>query len=157
MNKYLTLEEKQSLVNMLQKHYTIEEGPFISNLTEDNEEKVELTLKAFSLKGRTLEAKAKLATSVSTKNLGIVQIDHLKEKLCLIKCIKECTNVSLKDAKELVDALVSRFSDGTYVWNPFKVGDEKDCKFTMKNWTAIAFNLGTLCDERGETFKWHYV
>ena len=157
MNKYLTLEEKQSLVNMLQKHYAIEEGPFISNLTEDDEEKVELTLKAFSLKGRTLEAKAKLATSVSTKNLGIVQIDHLEDKLYFIKYVKECKNISLKDAKELVDALVSRFSDGTYVWNPFKVGDEKDCKFTMKNWAAIAFNIGIACDTAGRTFKWHYV
>ena len=157
MNKYLTLEEKQSLVNMLQKHYTIEEGPFISNLAEYDEEKVELTLKAFSLKGRTLEAKAKLATSVSTKNLGIVQIDHFEYKLCLIKYVKECTNIGLKEAKELVDTLISRFSDGTHVWNPFKVGEEKDCKFTMKDWTTIAFHVSAFCEERGETFKWHYV
>jgi hypothetical protein len=140
---------------MLQKHYTIEEGPFISNLAEDDEEKVELTLKAFSLEGRTLEAKTKLVDNAPTEASNIVQIDQLYSPLYLVKAIKEHTSMSLAEAKDVVDKLKNHFNDGTMVWLPLKVGNTPDCKFTKELWHTISDYMKSMGGNG--SFKWHWV
>lgn len=153
----LTLQDKKTLMEMLRKHYSINESAFIKAIAQNEEEEVELTLKAFSLKGKSKVAVQQIKEEDEKPDFKIVQIDHLNNHLYLVKAIKEVCNVGLAQAKDMTDFIRSHFSDGTSIWNPFKVGDTSDCKFSFEHWSSIVTQVLILADEHNTTFKWHYV
>lgn len=157
----LTLQDKKALMEMLHKHYSIDESAFIKAITENEEEEVELTLKAFSLAQRTQEAKAKLVQEDNSE-FQTVQIDHLDSKLALVKAIKETTELGLVECKAIADQIVSFSTDAKYVFTPFKVGVNNNgsirtgfCTFTTSQWLAICDYLRKNCGIN--TIKWHYA
>lgn len=145
---------------MLHKHYSIDESAFIKAIAQNEEEEVELTLKAFSLAQRTQEAKAKLAQEDEFA-FRIVQIDHLNDgvlyngKLTLIKAMKEFTKLGLAECKAIADQIVS-FDKDKLLFNPFKIGvNNKVYTFTESQWLALC---GYLRKSYGiDAIKWHYV
>ena len=150
----LTLQDKQALIGMLQKHYSIDESAFIKTIAQNEEEEVELTLKAFSLAQRTQEAKAKLAQEDNFE-FQIVQIDRIDGKLTLIKAIKETTNLGLAECKHIADQIVYLGKD-KLLYNPFKVGvNNKVYTFTTTQWLAICEYLRK--NYGMNAIKWHYV
>ena len=143
----LTLQDKKTLMGMLQKHYSINESAFIKAIAQNEEEEVELTLKAFSLAPRTQESNFEFKT---------VQIDYVDGKLTLIKAIKETTHLGLAECKAIGDQIVSFTTGGGYVFTPFKVGvNNKVYTFTTSQWTAICDYL--LSNYGLNSIKWHYV
>lgn len=147
----LTLQDKKELMDMLCKHYSIEESAFIKAIAQNEEEEVELTLKAFSIAG-----KPKDDVKLGKSPYATVQIDELYNKLQLIKAIKEATKLDLKEAKDFVDTIVSfdskqalSINERMYIFTPFKIGPNE--RITVPQWKAIVNNIGD-----GE-LKWHFV
>lgn len=158
--KQLTFQDKKTLIEMLSKHYTIDESAFIKAIAQNEEEEVELTLKAFSLTQRTQEAKAKLVQEDNFE-FRVVQIDHFNNgsmfdcKIAFIKAIKETININLVECKAIVDQIMS-FGKDKPLFNPFKVGmNNKVYTFTLNQWLAICVYLRTSYGK--DAIKWHYV
>lgn len=82
------------LTNLLEKHYELpdEMKRFIDRLSENEDEKDVLTLIAYSVK----ECAA-----------NDVIITKCSSKLLFVKLLKEATGIHLKDAKDIVDKIVS--------------------------------------------------
>ena len=155
--KQLTLHDKKVLMGMLHKHYTINESAFIKAIAQNEEEEVELTLKAFSLAQRTQEAKAKLMIGKSTTSnspYASVQITKLSGRLQLVKAVKDITKWSLKEAKDFVDTIVSfKRIPATgifeYAYKPFRIGPNE--RITVRQWKAIAGAIPN------DDIKWYFV
>lgn len=148
----LTLQDKKALMEMLRKHYSIDESAFIKAIAQNEEEEVELTLKAFSLAQRTQEAEFAFR---------IVQIDHLNVgalyncKSTLIKAMKESTKLGLAECKAIADKIVS-FGKDKLLFNPFKIGvSNKVYTFTESQWLALCEYLRNSYGR--DAIKWHYV
>lgn len=154
--KQLTLKDKQKIVEMLNKYYTIDAAAMaIIDMATDNAEQVtELTLKAFSIFGKPKVAKTELVQE-NNFEFQTVQIDYVDGKLTLIKAIKETTHLRLAECKAIADQIISFGKDGL-LFNPFRIGvNNKVYTFTVNQWTAICKylhdNYGTYA------IKWHYV
>lgn len=150
---------------MLQKHYSINESAFIKAIAQNEEEKVELTLKAFSL---TAEPKDDVKhcinvqtdpfsgkSTISDTKFATVQIDKLSSKLILVKAVKETIGWGLKESKDFVDTIVlferiPETGSHAYVYKPFRVGPYE--RITVDQWKAIA---NSIPDDN--FIKWHFV
>lgn len=157
----LTFQDKKTLIEMLSKHYTIEESAFIKAIAQNEEEEVELTLKAFSLK-----AKSKVAVQQVIEEHDIVNIDNIPDatvkighlgvsKLCLIKAVKETTHIGLEIAKSKIDQIVGFGSNGQFMFVPFKVGSTSSCLFTKEQWLTISNYTNSAYGK--DSLNWKYV
>lgn len=154
----LTLQNKKTLIEMLRKHYTIDESNFIKAIAQDEEEEVELTLKAFSLRPFSTQESNSESTQESNSEFRTVQIDHVDGKLTLIKAIKETTSLTLAASKAIADQIMCLNNDKVS-YNPFKVSkvdvNNKNYILTITQWLLISEylrkNFGM------DSIKWHYV
>lgn len=160
----LTLQDKKALMEMLRKHYTINESAFIKAIAQNEEEEVELTLKAFSLTGKPQDDVKHCInvqtdplsgkTTISNTKFATIQIDEVCSKLELVKAVKKVTNWDLKNAKDFVDTIISseripQTGIFAYVYTPFRVGPYE--RITVDQWKAI------VSISSDKSIKWHYV
>lgn len=152
----LTLEDKEKIVEMLNKHYAIDPAATaIIKVAADNAAQVtELTLKAFSIIGKPKNDAMPHSDKPTTddSSVAIVRIDEMSSKLQFIKAIREVTCWKLEDCNAFVDTIV-RTTGGktcayTYMFIPFKVG--ADARITLEQWVNIV-----ACN-KDRDFKWHY-
>lgn len=145
--KELTLKDKVSLVSFLESHYTIKEKNFINAIASNDEEKLNLTLKAYAIGAELVNA----PTNVQT-NRSVVVIDILHSKLQFVKAIKEAKGLPLKEAKDLADQLLITKEESfreSYS-SPFIIGDSMDSKFSEGQWEKI-------CRSMVNDMVWRYV
>lgn len=98
----LSVEQKQLLVNMLEKHYSINETEFIESIAENTEDGLTLTLIAYAL-----SSKNKRKPSNVTKHY--VEFSSTPAKINIIKAVKDTLKIGLVEAKEKVDNLQFAF------------------------------------------------
>lgn len=147
--KELTTNDKRSLVSLLEKYYVIEEKNFIDAIASNEEERLNLTLKAYAMQPKYINT----PTNVPT-NTQVVVINKMQSKLRFVKAIKEVMkeNMSLREAKDLADQLLT-FKEGEFgecYSEPFIIGDSMDSKFTKKQWAEI-------CECLAGDMIWKYV
>lgn len=137
--KELTLKDKELLVTLLERHYTIKEKSFINAIASNDEERLDLTLKAYTMGAE----RTNTPTNVPT-NTSVVVINSLHAKLQFIKAIKEAKGLPVKEAKDLADQmLITREgSSGEFYSLPFTIGDSMDSKFSKAQWSMICGCLG---------------
>lgn len=130
--KELTTKDKESLVALLGKHYAIKEKSFINAIASNEEEKLNLTLKAYAMGAEQMNT----PTNVPTK---VVVIDRLSSKLQFIKAVKEAKNIGLKEAKDYADHMLieCKGTSAQFYSKPFMIGDSMDSIFTSDQWEKI--------------------
>lgn len=155
--KELTLKDKQRIVAMLYKHYTIDPAAaVIIDIAADNAEQVtELTLKAFSMisKPKNDATPHSGKSTADDSNFVIVQIDEMSSKIQFIGAIRDVTCWNLDDCKIFADTIVHKLyvtktCKYAYTFMPFKVGPGE--RITLEQWINI---VG--CN-KDHDFKWHY-
>lgn len=162
----LTLQERKQLIEMLKAHYQLENEAFIDSIAENEQEKVDLTLKAFSVQISKFEqiknsfGNTENVTETMPKTNSLIKIMHLSGKLELIKSIRDALSIGLKEAKDKVDEIVTLKTDWEgkrqYTFEPFLIGDdESKCLFTANDWIKV-------CKYMNESFgkdalNWDYV
>lgn len=142
--KELTTKDKGSLVALLEKHYAIKEKNFIDTIASNEEEKLNLTLKAYAIGAEQMNT----PTNVPTK---VVVIDKLCSKLQFVKAVKEAKSVGIKEAKDYADHMLVECKEtfGQFYSKPFMIGDSMDSIFTSDQLKEITQNVPDL--------KWRYV
>lgn len=162
----LTLQERKQLIEMLKAHYQLENEAFIDSIAENEQEKVDLTLKAFSVQIPKFEqiknsfGNTESVTETMPKTNSLIKITHLCGKINLIKGIKETLSIGLKEAKDISDVIVKHETNwegkAQYTFQPFLIGDDiPKCLFTAEDWFK-------LCRYMNESFgkdalNWDYV
>lgn len=145
--KELTIKDKAALVDLLERHYTIKEKNFINAIASNDEERLNLTLKAYTMGAERIDT----PTNVSTKT-SVVAITKLYSKIQFVKAVKEVKNISLKEAKDFADELfiLIEGSFGEFCSLPFIVGDSMDSKFSEEQWADV-------CKCLSNNMYWEYV
>lgn len=148
--KDLTTKDKESLVALLERQYTIKEKNFIDAIASNEEEKLNLTLKAYVIGAERKNTPTNVPTNTNVSL--IVVINNLYSKSQFIKAIKEVKNLRLTEAKDYADHMLihREGSFGTSYSKPFMVGDYKDSIFTSDQWAKI-------CASLGDNMEWKYV
>lgn len=147
--KELTLKDKESLVNLLERHYTIKEKNFIIAIASNDEERLDLTIKAYVIGAE--QKNTPTNTNVSTDTL-IVVIYNLFSKIRFVKAVREVMGKPLKEAKDYAEQILI-YREGTFGTSysePFRIGDSMDSIFTKDQWTKI-------CASLGDDMVWRYV
>lgn len=149
--KELTTNDKKSLVALLERHYTIEEKNFINAIASNEEEKLNLTLKAYAIGAEQINTPTNVPTNTNVST-SVVVINNLYSKIQFVKAIKEVKNLPLKEAKDYADRMLiyREGAFGTSYSNPFIIGDSMDSMFTKDQWAKV-------CASLGDNMEWKYV
>lgn len=149
--KKLTLNEKQIIVRMLNKHYTIDPAAIVViNMAADNAEQMtELTLKAFSMVGKPKNDAIPHYSKPTASNFpySVIKIDNLGSKLQLVKAIRDITQCNFKEAKRTADAIVTA-QYSKYIYNRFVIGPKGI--FSVLEWERISKKVNEECE-----LEWH--
>lgn len=149
--KELTIKDKESLVTLLEKHYVIKEKNFINAIASNDEERLDLTLKAYTMGAEQKNTPTNVPTNTNVST-SVVVIDNLYSKIQFIKAIKEATHLNIKEAKDYADNILI-YREGTFgisYSKPFKIGDSMDSIFTKEQWEKV-------CASLGDNMEWRYV
>lgn len=164
MNAKVTLKEKATIINMLNKHFTIGEGAknlidaLISGCSEKEkqEERANLTLFAFATIAKPLiddvpiEPLQKMLTKKDDEHFPPEEkiiIKSLKRKLDLVKTVRKVCNIPLDPAVKKVCKI---YNTEDYTFNPFFIGNTPGSIFTIEEWKEICVTMSALDD----TFDW---
>lgn len=131
--KELTTKDKESLVALLEKHCAIKEKNFINAIASNEEEKLNLTLKAYAIGAEQRNP----PTEESTK---VVVIERLCSKLQFIKAVKEIKGMGIKEAKDYADNMLieCKGTFGQFYSEHFMIGDSVDSIFSEEQWAKIS-------------------
>ena len=151
--KELTLKDKESLVILLERHYAIKEKNFINAIASNDEERLDLTLKAYTIGAERINTPTNVPTNtnVSAKTLVVV-INNLYSKTQFIEAVKEAKNLSTKEAMNYANQMFieKKGKSEQFYSKPFMVGDFKDSIFTSDQWAKI-------CAFLEDNMEWQYV
>ena len=151
--KELTLKDKESLIALLERHYTIKEKNFIKAIASNDEERLDLTLTAYAVGAEQINTPTNVPTTLVPTNTSVVVINTLYSKLRFVKAIQEAKGIRLQEAKNHADHMLIEYEGtlvGQFYSKPFHVGNFSDSIFTSDQWKKI-------CDDLGNNMEWQYV